>query len=85
MGTFNRSPIRTLSIALAMLAGGARTVAEKAIGYNAALEFSRRYGSNPRSLNGGQRSGVAAAKRAKAKRRNIGKRNRSAHCGRRHG
>ena len=33
--------------------------------------FGMRYGSNPRPYNGGQRSGVAAAKRSARKRRNI--------------
>jgi hypothetical protein len=33
--------------------------------------FGQRYGSNPKSHNGGQRSGAAALKRAARRRRNV--------------
>lgn len=36
--------------------------------------FGQRYGNNPRSYNGGVRSGAAAAKRASRRSRNIAKR-----------
>jgi len=40
--------------------------------------FGMRYGNNPKSHNGGQPSGAAAAKRAARKRRNVRKHPRSA-------
>jgi|GEM_PF-5529255 len=40
--------------------------------------FGQRYGSNPKSHNGGRQSGAAAAKRAARKHRNIAKHPRSA-------
>lgn len=54
-------------------------------GFNQPPAFTVKFGNNPRAINGGGRSGVAAAKRAKAKRRNIAKHCRTAHRGARHG
>lgn len=57
---------------------------------NHSPSFAMRYGNNPQPLNGSRngqlrKSGVAAAKRSQAKRRNVAKHPRTAHKGRSHG
>lgn len=75
---------RSLAVALfsaaAALGGFGNAVESGAVAAAQAMpRFSMMFGNNPRSINGGNRSGVAAHKRAKAKRRNVAKHPRSAH------
>lgn len=87
MGNFNRSRISGLAIAvMAGALGVAGLTGQQAItaftNMSDGLSFGQRYGANPRSTgNGGYRHSYAAQKRAKNRRRNIAKHNKSAHRG----
>jgi hypothetical protein len=71
MGSLNKS------VVISALAAGLAGLAQQPV-------FSAAFPSPP-VRNGGRKSGVAQAKRAKARRVNVGKRNRTAHKGGRHG